>query len=124
MLPLLAVALCSKLFCAAPPAILPLACTLDEAVHDTVAVENTSAGRDDQQICIACFRRHITKQAPAISGCKSHAARHRRSKTNHDARRDDDATYRKTRKNSIRLRAPTARAEVRLVSRARVEGGS
>ena len=71
------------------------------------------------------IRRPHKKQAPAISaGCKSHATRRRRNKQNHDARRNDDATYRKTRKNSKRLRAPTIRTKVRKFSRERIESRS
>ena len=96
-------------------------CTLDEAVHDTEAHLATVSGRHNLQLAIACYSQ-ATQKTSTCNHCRlktRHAALN-----NHDARRDDDATYRKTRKNSKRLRAPTTRTEVRLVSRERVEGGS
>ena len=64
------------------------------------------------------------KTALQITACKP-ATRHAVAAiNNHDARRNDDATYRKTRKDSERLRAPTVRTEVRKLSRERVQSGS
>ena len=93
--------------------------------HRTRSRLTIHSGRDDQQLAIACGNRTYKKQALQITaGCKakSHAAV--AAINNHDARRNDDATYRKTRKNSIRLRAPTTRTEVGVASRERVESRS
>ena len=65
------------------------------------------------------FAGHTKNKHCITAGCKSDAA----VKHDHDARRNDDATYRKTRKNSIRLRAPTTRPEVREFSSEGIEGG-
>ena len=70
------------------------------------------AGRESQ-LAIACFRRHKKRTANHWLAKTRHVVA---AINNHDARRNDDATYRKTRKKSSRLRTPTLRTEVRLVS--------
>ena len=67
---------------------------------------------------------HKKRALQITAGCKAKSQHADAAINNHDARRDDDATYRKTRKNVKRLRAPTTRTEVRLASSERVEGGS
>ena len=82
--------------------------------------------RPRQPVPIACSCKSHKNTAPAITGwLQTQITRHATAAiNNHDARRDDDATYRKTRKNSECLRAPTARTEVRLVSREGVQSRS
>ena len=74
--------------------------------------------RDDQQIASLAAFAYTKKQALQITaGCKLGRTRHAVAAiNNHDARRDDDATHRKTRKNVECLRAPTLRTEVRVAS--------
>ena len=94
-------------------------CTLDEAVHDTEAHLATVSGRHNLQLAIACYSQ-ATQKTSTCNHCRlktRHAALN-----NHDARRDD--SRKAPGKDFKRLRAPTTRTEVRLVSRERVEGGS
>ena len=79
-------------------------------------------GRDDQQICSRCRKPQHTSTANHWLAKLNRTAVAARN--NHDARRNDDATYRKTRKNVINLRAPTARTEVRVASREGVQSRS
>ena len=79
-------------------------------------------GRDDQQICSRCRKPQHTSTANHWLAKLNRTAVAARN--NHDARRNDDATYRKTRKNPECLRAPTTRTEERLVSREGVESRS
>ena len=83
----------------------------------------TVAGRELASLQSLAFAGH-KKGAQQITGCKAKTQHAVAAINNHDARRDDDATYRKTRKNSIRLRAPTLRTEVSLASRERVQSRS
>ena len=83
----------------------------------------TVAGRELASLQSLAFAGH-KKGAQQITGCKAKSQHADAAISNHDARRNDDATYRKTRKDSERLRAPTVRTEVREFSRERVQGRS
>ena len=72
----------------------------------------TVAGRELASLQSLAFAGH-KKGAQQITGCKAKSQHADAAISNHDARRNDDATYRKTRKDSECLRAPTIRTEVR-----------